>query len=106
VIRRTPRLRDVEGLGPRSAAKLEGTRYAASARHSSPVIQTVITCDGGPASGIQNITTNVFGVDAQAHQADFVWIFQGWWCCRPAADVELNAMSPLDYCVPNYYTRS
>jgi ABC-type nitrate/sulfonate/bicarbonate transport system substrate-binding protein len=88
-------------------AKLEGKRYAGfGSPFEEPVIQTVITCDGGPTGSVQNITTNVFGVDVlQAHQADFVWIFQGWeGVAAQRQGVELNAISPLDYCVPNYYT--
>jgi ABC-type nitrate/sulfonate/bicarbonate transport system substrate-binding protein len=88
-------------------AKLDGTRYAGfGSPFEEPVIQTVITCDGGPTGNVQNITTNVAGVEVlQAHQADFVWIFQGWeGIAAERQGVELNAMSPLDYCVPNYYT--
>ena len=88
-------------------AKLEGTRYAGfGSPFEEPVIQTVLTCDGAPTGHVQNITTNVFGFEAlQAHQADFVWIFQGWeGIGAQRAGVQLNVMSPLDYCVPNYYT--
>jgi ABC-type nitrate/sulfonate/bicarbonate transport system substrate-binding protein len=88
-------------------AKLDGTRYAGfGSPFEEPVIQTVITCDGGPTGNVQNITTDVAGVEVlQAHQADFVWIFQGWeGIAAQRQGVELNVMSPLDYCLPNYYT--
>jgi ABC-type nitrate/sulfonate/bicarbonate transport system substrate-binding protein len=87
--------------------KLDGKRYAGfGSPFEEPVIKAVITCDGGPSGNVQNITTNVFGVDVlQAHQADFVWIFQGWeGIAAQRQGLELNAMSPVDYCVPNYYT--
>jgi ABC-type nitrate/sulfonate/bicarbonate transport system substrate-binding protein len=88
-------------------AKLEGRRYAGfGAPFEEPVIETVITCDGGRGGRVENITTNVFGFQALvAKQADFVWIFQGWeGVAARRANVELNAFPPTDFCVPNYYT--
>jgi len=88
-------------------SKLQGTRYAGfGSPFEEPVIEAVLKCDGAPDGKVQNITTNVFGFDALvAKQADFVWIFQGWEGVQARRkDIQLNAMSPLDYCVPNYYS--
>lgn len=88
-------------------AKLEGKRYAGfGSPFEEPVIAAVITCDGGKTGKVDNITTNTFGFQAlQAKQADFVWIFMGWEGVEAArAKVDLNAMPPTKFCVPDYYT--
>jgi ABC-type nitrate/sulfonate/bicarbonate transport system substrate-binding protein len=87
--------------------KLQGKRYAGfGSPFEEPVIETVLKCDGASEGKVQVITANVFGFDALvAKQADFVWIFQGWEGVQAKRqNVELNTMSPLDYCVPNYYS--
>ncbi len=88
-------------------ARLEGKRYAGfGSPFEEPVIEAVIKCDGGKTGKVENITTNTFGFQAlQAKQADFVWIFMGWEGVEAQrAKVELNAMPPTQFCVPNYYT--
>jgi len=88
-------------------ARLEGKRYAGfGAPFEEPVIAAMIKCDGGATGKIDNITTDVAGFDAlQAKKADFVWIFMGWeGIAAQRQHIALQAFSPTQYCVPNYYT--
>lgn len=88
-------------------ADLQGKRYAGfGSPFEAPVINAVLACDGVTNPSFQTVTANLFGVDAvQAKQADFVWIFLGWeGIAASRHGVQFNSMSPLDYCIPNYYT--
>lgn len=88
-------------------ADLQGKRYAGfGSPFETPVIKAMMACDGVTNPDIQTVTANLFGVDAvQASQADFVWIFLGWeGIAAQRQGVQFNSMSPLDYCIPNYYT--
>lgn len=88
-------------------AKLEGKRYAGfGSPFEQPVIETMITCDGGQSGTFETITSDVFGFQAlQAKRVDFVWIFLGWeGIAAKRQNVDLNVMPPTRYCIPNYYT--
>jgi ABC-type nitrate/sulfonate/bicarbonate transport system substrate-binding protein len=88
-------------------AKLAGKRYAGfGSPFEDPIIDRMITCDGGTNGQVQNITTDTGGLDAVlAKQADFVWVFEGWESIiAKRQGIELNSFSPTQYCVPDYYT--
>jgi ABC-type nitrate/sulfonate/bicarbonate transport system substrate-binding protein len=103
----TSELATLKSSGLDRPAKLAGKRYAGfGTPYEEPVIADVIKCDGGPATPIQNITTNTGGYQALvAKQADFVWIYKGWEALQAKHDnVELNEFLVRDYCVPDYYS--
>jgi ABC-type nitrate/sulfonate/bicarbonate transport system substrate-binding protein len=93
--------------GITSPKQLEGKKYAGfGAPYEEPVIATMIKNDGGTSGKIQNITTNVFGMDAvTSKQADFVWIFMGWdGVDAQLKGLQLNVMPPTKYGIPERYT--
>jgi ABC-type nitrate/sulfonate/bicarbonate transport system substrate-binding protein len=103
----TSELATLKSSGLDRPAKLAGKRYAGfGTPYEEPVIADVIKCDGGPATPIQNITTNTGGYQALvAKQADFVWIYKGWEALQAKHDnVDLNEFLVRDYCVPDYYS--
>lgn len=88
-------------------SQLEGKRYAGfGAPYEEPVLQTVLRADGAPTGKFENVTTNLFGLQALvAGQADFLWIFEGWEGVQAKLEgVELNAFPIKEYGVPDYYT--
>ncbi len=103
----TSELATLKSSGLDRPAKLAGKRYAGfGTPYEEPVIADVIKCDGGPATPIQNITTNTGGYQALvAKQADFVWIYKGWEALQAKHDkVDLNEFLVRDFCVPDYYS--
>jgi ABC-type nitrate/sulfonate/bicarbonate transport system substrate-binding protein len=92
--------------GITSPKMLDGKKYAGyGASYEAPVISKVIQSDGGKGD-FQNITTNVFGLEAVlAKQADFAWMFEGWEVVdAQLRGVELNVIPVTKFGVPDRYT--
>ncbi len=92
--------------GITSPKMLDGKKYAGyGAAFEGPVISKVIKSDGGKGE-FQNITANVFGLEAVlGKQADFAWIFEGWEGIEAQLrGVELNVIPVTKFGVPDRYT--